>query len=68
MFYSSEDGVVVGYAAAEQAEKNSRNTIYDAKRFIGKHFTNDELASEAKSYAFEVTKIMIYFCESEYNL
>ena len=55
LFYFSDDGIVVGYAAAAQAEHNAANTIYDAKRFIGKHFSKDELASEAKRYAFEVS-------------
>jgi stress 70 chaperone-associated protein len=56
VFSCSDKGVVVGYAAAEQAEKNSKNTIYDAKRFIGKHFAKDELAAEASRYAFEVSQ------------
>ena len=52
----SEEDIVVGYAASVQAEKNAHNTIYDAKRFIGKHFSKEELSSEAKRYGFKVSK------------
>ena len=50
---SGED-IVVGYGAAAQAEKNAANTIYDAKRFIGKRFLKEDLAAEAERYAFQV--------------
>ena len=46
--------VLVGYAAAEQAEHNPQNTVYDAKRFIGKGFTVDELEKEVSRYPFKV--------------
>ena len=53
VFYS-EDDVLVGYRAMAQADANAANTVYDAKRFIGKSFGKDELATEAGRYEFKV--------------
>jgi len=49
-----DDRILVGYDAVEQIEMNSKNTIFDAKRFIGKTFTNEEISSQTKNYAFQV--------------
>eukprot|EP01048_Picozoa_sp_COSAG05_P024079 COSAG05_NODE_5499_length_1158_cov_1.553352_1_plen_199_part_01 len=46
-------GPVVGPAAKAQAQANARNTLYDAKRFIGKPY-DATIAEEAKRYQFEV--------------
>ncbi|KAJ8317457.1 hypothetical protein KUTeg_005361, partial [Tegillarca granosa] len=51
----SEEGVLVGYKAVAQAEHNPKNTIYDAKRFIGKKFTKEELEIAQKQYSFKVS-------------
>lgn len=48
------DGPVVGLAAKGQAQANARNTVYDAKRFIGKDFT-PKIGAEAQRYPFQVT-------------
>ncbi|NWY46755.1 HSP13 protein, partial [Sylvia atricapilla] len=47
-------GVHVGYEGLELADANPQNTIYDAKRFIGKVFTPEELRSESGRYPFKV--------------
>ena len=54
MFHFSEDDIVVGYKAAAQSDHNPDNTIYDAKRFIGKQFRKNELTKEAERYQFKV--------------
>ncbi|XP_069492522.1 heat shock 70 kDa protein 13 [Ambystoma mexicanum] len=46
--------VYVGYDALELADANPMNTIYDAKRFIGKNFTPEELKQESSRYQFKV--------------
>ncbi|XP_025907432.1 heat shock 70 kDa protein 13 [Nothoprocta perdicaria] len=46
--------VYVGYDGLELADSNPQNTIYDAKRFIGKIFTPDELKSESSRYPFKI--------------
>ena len=44
----------MGYKAALLADLHPENTIYDAKRFIGKRFTKKELQLEAARYPFKV--------------
>nr|KAG5699015.1 hypothetical protein BaRGS_025409 [Batillaria attramentaria] len=50
----SDTGVMVGYKAVAQAEHNHKNTLYDAKRFIGKKFSKEELEDAQKQYAFKL--------------
>ncbi|NXY19168.1 HSP13 protein, partial [Atrichornis clamosus] len=50
----TDTGVYVGYDGLELADANSQNTIYDAKRFIGKIFTSEELQSESSRYPFKI--------------
>jgi stress 70 chaperone-associated protein len=54
-FSFSDEGFVVGYKAVSQAEHNPKNTIYDAKRFIGKKYTPDELTQAQKRYPFKAS-------------
>ncbi|NXW15042.1 HSP13 protein, partial [Circaetus pectoralis] len=46
--------VYVGYDGLELADSNPQNTIYDAKRFIGKIFTSEELTNESSRYPFKI--------------
>ncbi|NXT74866.1 HSP13 protein, partial [Zapornia atra] len=46
--------VRVGYDGLELADANPQNTIYDAKRFIGKIFSSEELRSEGSRYPFKI--------------
>ncbi|XP_071170525.1 heat shock 70 kDa protein 13-like [Mytilus edulis] len=50
----SDDGILVGYKAVAQSEHNPGNTIYDAKRFIGKVFGKEELQTLQKTYPFQL--------------
>ncbi|XP_059728815.1 heat shock 70 kDa protein 13 [Haemorhous mexicanus] len=50
----TDTGVHVGYEGLELADANPQNTIYDAKRFIGKVFTLEELQSESSRYPFKI--------------
>ncbi|OCT93918.1 heat shock 70 kDa protein 13 [Xenopus laevis] len=50
----TEKDVFVGYDGLELADANPHNTIYDAKRFIGKIFTPEELEKESVRYQFKV--------------
>ena len=45
---------LVGQAAKRQAVTNSANTIYSAKRFIGRKYA--EVAQEAKSFPFKIVE------------
>lgn len=46
--------VLVGHQAMDLADSNPHNTIYDAKRFIGKTFDPDDLEQESARYPFKV--------------
>ncbi|XP_004207126.1 heat shock 70 kDa protein 13 [Hydra vulgaris] len=50
-----ENEVLVGYKAVEQIETNSRNTIYDAKRFIGKKISSEKIKQLSSNYPFKVS-------------
>ncbi|XP_062982829.1 heat shock 70 kDa protein 13 [Elgaria multicarinata webbii] len=50
----TETDVYVGYDGLELADANPQNTVYDAKRFIGKIFTPEELISESSRYPFKI--------------
>ncbi len=45
---------LIGQAAKNQASSNPENTIFDAKRLMGKHYTDSEIQSDIKHYPFEV--------------
>lgn len=57
----TDNDVYVGYESLELADSNPQNTIYDAKRFIGKIFTPEELEAEIGRYPFKVSEAKIYF-------
>ncbi|KAM4628322.1 heat shock 70 kDa protein 13 [Polymixia lowei] len=46
--------VLAGHEAQDRADSNPQNTIYDAKRFIGKIFEPDVLEQESARYPFKV--------------
>ena len=45
---------LVGQSAKSQAALNPKNTIYDAKRLLGRKFTDDNVQSDMKHYSFNV--------------
>ncbi|XP_054883954.1 heat shock 70 kDa protein 13 [Poeciliopsis prolifica] len=46
--------VLAGYEAMDVADSNPQNTVYDAKRFIGKIFEPGLLEQESARYPFQV--------------
>ena len=60
MYMFSGDDVLIGHKAVLQSDHNPTNTLYDAKRFIGKQFTSDELNSESSHYLFKVNILSHY--------
>ncbi|XP_034556841.1 heat shock 70 kDa protein 13 [Notolabrus celidotus] len=46
--------VLAGHEAVDLADSNPQNTIYDAKRFIGKVFEAEVLEQESARYPFKV--------------
>ncbi|XP_069003825.1 heat shock 70 kDa protein 13 [Embiotoca jacksoni] len=47
--------VLAGHAAVDLADSKPHNTVYDAKRFIGKIFDPEVLEQESARYPFKVT-------------
>lgn len=45
---------LIGDAAKNQAAINPRNTVFDAKRLIGRKFDDPEVVNDAKHYPFKV--------------
>lgn len=50
----TDRAILVGYGAQEVGDANPLNTVYDAKRFIGKRFTPEQLSDESSRYQFKV--------------
>ena len=50
----SESERLIGDAAKNQAAMNPENTIFDAKRLIGKSFSDDSVQSDIKLWSFDV--------------
>ncbi|XP_059187116.1 heat shock 70 kDa protein 13 [Centropristis striata] len=46
--------VLAGHQAVDLADSNPQNTVYDAKRFIGKIFEAEVLEQESARYPFQV--------------
>ena len=61
--FSVSGEVLVGYDAVAQAEHNPQNTLYDAKRFIGKAFTKQEIITAQKQYPFKVSQFIKHNCK-----
>ncbi|CEP60257.1 Hsp70 family ATPase SSA3 LALA0_S01e06568g [Lachancea lanzarotensis] len=45
---------LIGDAAKNQAAINPRNTVFDAKRLIGRRFDDEEVTTDAKHFPFKV--------------
>lgn len=52
----TDTAVLVGHEAADVADSHPENTIYDAKRFIGKIFEPEALEQESARYPFKVRR------------
>lgn len=47
---------LIGDAAKSQVNKNPENTVYDAKRLIGRYYNDSEVQEEIKHFPFDVEK------------
>ena len=52
----TDDEKLVGEPAKNQSTLNPKNTVYDAKRLIGRKFDDPNVANDSKLWSFKVTK------------
>ncbi len=52
--WTSDDQRLIGDAAKNQAASNPENTVYDAKRLIGRKFTDAPVQEDMKHWPFKV--------------
>lgn len=50
----TEDERLIGDAAKNQAARNPKNTVFDAKRLIGRKFTEKQVQDDIKHWPFKV--------------
>jgi heat shock 70kDa protein 1/2/6/8 len=50
----TEDERLVGDAAKNQCARNPKNTVFDAKRLIGRKFNDESVQSDMKMWSFKV--------------
>ncbi|KAF8562758.1 hypothetical protein P879_06377 [Paragonimus westermani] len=53
----TEQGYIVGEEAKEQAPLNARNTIYDAKRLIGRYFSDPHVTNDRQHWPFRLVDV-----------
>ena len=51
----THDERLIGDSAKNQASTNHENTVYDAKRLIGRDFSDNVVQSEIKLFPFDVS-------------
>jgi L1 cell adhesion molecule like protein len=51
----TENDRLIGDGAKNQASQNSSNTVYDAKRLIGRNFSESSVQSDIKFFSYDVT-------------
>ena len=51
----TDDEKFVGDSAKSQSTMNPKNTVYDAKRLIGRKFDDESVAEDTKLWSFKVT-------------
>ena len=52
----TDEGTLVGVSAKRQAVTNAENTIYAAKRLIGRKFKSNEIKRDAKTLSYKVVE------------
>jgi molecular chaperone DnaK (HSP70) len=50
----NKDQRLIGEAAKSQESRNTKNTVFDAKRLIGNHFSNPQVQKDMKHWGFKV--------------
>ena len=54
--FTAEGERLIGDAAKNQLTSNPENTVFDAKRLIGRMFTDDTVQKDMRNFPFKVIK------------
>ena len=54
--FTAEGERLIGDAAKNQLTSNPENTVFDAKRLIGRMFTDDTVQKDMRTFPFKVIK------------
>lgn len=54
--FTQEGERLIGEAAKNQASSNPKNTVYDAKRLMGRKFNDSQIQQEIKTFPFKVVE------------
>jgi len=52
--FTENDGIICGLSAKNQCQLNIKNTIYDAKRLIGREYNDPVVQSDMKHYSYDI--------------
>lgn len=55
----SDSERLIGDAAKNQVAMNPTNTVFDAKRLIGRKFADAEVQSDMKHFSFKVSLVVV---------
>ena len=61
MAFTSEGERLIGDAAKNQLTSNPKNTVFDAKRLIGRMYDDKAVQSDKKFFPFEVVEQALGF-------
>ena len=57
MAFTADNERLIGDAAKNQLTTNPENTVFDAKRLIGREFNDKNVQADAKNFPFKVDPI-----------
>ena len=60
--FTADGERLIGDAAKNQLTTNPENTVFDAKRLIGRDWTDSTVQHDIKYFPFKVTKICLDIC------
>ena len=60
MAFTADNERLIGDAAKNQLTTNPENTVFDAKRLIGREYTDKNVLADAKHFPFKVSDFSLW--------